>query len=76
MQAEGLSDYDHERLNQHLLDKCSKEELARIGFAEKLTAWLIEERKTFGPDQAAFCASVAFATARRIFEDMPRRIDC
>jgi hypothetical protein len=59
------------RLNQHFLDKCSADELDRITFTDKLSYWLIEERNTFGNEQAMHCRKVAVEAAARIFDEMP-----
>jgi hypothetical protein len=71
MQAEGLSAYDYERLHQHFLDKCSKADLTRINFTEKLTSWIMDELETFGNDQAKYCHEVAIEASNRLFLGMP-----
>jgi hypothetical protein len=71
MQAEGLSGYQFEMLNQHLMDKCTVAELEQFSFIDALSVWLMRQREVHGNDQAMHCRQVALEASIRMFKDMP-----
>jgi len=71
MEHEGLSAYEYERLNQHLLDKCTEGELERINFSQSLAVFLMDSSEAKGNAQCVFISRLAAETTGELFDEMP-----